>query len=71
MSSGFRVLLGFFGPILAATAVLYPSPIFRDRHPALRMAMLTGFGFALLVLAFALLAALSFVVFGLGIIGLD
>ncbi len=66
-----RVALGPLIPVLAATAILYPSPLFRDRQPALRMAMLFGFGFVLLVVAFALWIAFSFVLFGLGIIGPD
>ena len=62
-----RVIVGIFIPVLAATAILYPSVLFRDRRPAFRMGTLIAFGFVLLILAFALLAAfgLLLVVFGI------
>lgn len=65
------VVLGPLVPVLAATAILYPSALFRSRQPALRMVMLFGLGFVLLVVAFALWIAFSFVLFGLGVIGPD
>ncbi len=71
LPTGLLVLLGLFIPVLVAAAILYRSPIFRGRQPAFRMAMLVGFGFVLLVVAFALWTAFSFVLFGLGIIGPD
>jgi len=61
-------MVGLFTPLLATTAILYPTVLFRARRPALRMVMLFSFGFVLLIVAFILLAAFGVILFAFGII---
>ena len=68
LSSEASVLVGIFTPLVAATAIVYPSVLFRDRPPALRMVMLFSFSFVLLVLAVALLMLFFVALFAFGII---
>jgi hypothetical protein len=63
-----HVLVGLCLPVISTTLILYPSTVFRDRCPALRMAMLVGLGVVLFILAAALLGGFSLLLFAFGII---
>ena len=68
LPSEVKVLLGIFTPLLAAIAILYRTPLFREMRESRRLANLFGVALALLICSGALLLALSLMLFAFGII---